>query len=56
VLKAGYNIGSFLVRYQGIDFRDNGTWTCNDGMASAGGWGRLLLLLLRAPAEDVLAV
>lgn len=34
--QAGFNIGSFLVRYQNIDFRDGRTWTCNDGMASAG--------------------
>lgn len=29
VLRAGYNIGSLMLRYQGIDFRDRAKWNCN---------------------------
>ncbi|RMZ57647.1 hypothetical protein APUTEX25_001847, partial [Auxenochlorella protothecoides] len=32
VLRAGFNIGSLMLRYAGVDWRDEGVWTCNRGM------------------------
>lgn len=29
VLKAGYNIDSLMLRYQGVDWRDTNNWGCN---------------------------
>ena len=29
VLEAGYNIGSLMTRYKGVDWRDMSTWDCN---------------------------
>ena len=29
VLKAGYNLGSLMLRYQGVDWRDTANWGCN---------------------------
>ena len=29
ILDAGYNIGSLMIRYQGVDFRDQKNWECN---------------------------
>lgn len=29
ILKAGYNIGSLMLRYQGVDFREESKWNCN---------------------------
>lgn len=31
ILKAGYNLDSFMARYQGVDWRDEKNWRCNDG-------------------------
>eukprot|EP01025_Chloroclados_australasicus_P029266 TRINITY_DN2918_c0_g1_i12.p2 TRINITY_DN2918_c0_g1~~TRINITY_DN2918_c0_g1_i12.p2 ORF type:complete len:195 (-),score=19.75 TRINITY_DN2918_c0_g1_i12:1599-2183(-) len=30
ILQAGYNIDSFMMRYQGVDWRNKDTWACND--------------------------
>ena len=32
ILKAGYNLDSLLVRYQGVDWRKTETWNCNRNM------------------------
>ena len=29
VLKGGYNLDSFMVRYQGVDWTDQSSWECN---------------------------
>ena len=29
VLKGGYNLDSFMVRYQGVDWTDQASWECN---------------------------
>jgi hypothetical protein len=29
LLQAGYNLDSLLLRYQGVDWRDPATWSCN---------------------------
>lgn len=29
ILKAGYNIDSLMLRYQGIDWRNKASWGCN---------------------------
>lgn len=31
VLQAGFNIASFVLRYQGVDWRNESTWHCNAG-------------------------
>ncbi|KAL3154058.1 hypothetical protein ABBQ32_013603 [Trebouxia sp. C0010 RCD-2024] len=33
VLKAGYNIDSLMLRYQGVDWRDRSNWKCNAGFS-----------------------
>ncbi|DBB06321.1 TPA: hypothetical protein ACH3X1_011892 [Trebouxia sp. C0004] len=33
VLKAGYNIDSLMMRYQGVDWRDKANWKCNAGFS-----------------------
>jgi hypothetical protein len=33
VLAAGYNIGSFMGKYDGVDFRHPESWSCNDQVA-----------------------
>eukprot|EP01025_Chloroclados_australasicus_P067784 TRINITY_DN939_c1_g1_i1.p2 TRINITY_DN939_c1_g1~~TRINITY_DN939_c1_g1_i1.p2 ORF type:complete len:416 (-),score=23.99 TRINITY_DN939_c1_g1_i1:2601-3848(-) len=30
ILQAGYNIGSFMMRYQGVDWNNQDNWGCND--------------------------
>lgn len=30
ILNAGYNIDSFMLRYQGVDWRNKSTWDCNE--------------------------
>ncbi len=29
ILKGGYNLDSFMVRYQGVDWTDQASWECN---------------------------
>ena len=29
MLRAGYNLGSLLLKYQGVDWRLGGNWACN---------------------------
>lgn len=29
ILRAGYNLDCFIIRYQGIDWRDPTNWDCN---------------------------
>jgi hypothetical protein len=31
IFKAGYNIGSMMLKYKGVDFRDKDSWECNKG-------------------------
>eukprot|EP00798_Chlamydomonas_sp_ICE-L_P032248 gene32248-16814_t len=33
ILDAGYNIACLMIRYQGVDFRDQANWGCNGRMA-----------------------
>lgn len=35
LLDAGYNIGSLMLRYQGIDWRDKANWNCNGGCVAS---------------------
>jgi hypothetical protein len=30
ILQAGYNIDCFMLRYQGVDWRNKASWGCND--------------------------
>lgn len=30
IMKAGYNVDSFMLRYQGVDWRDESNWNCGD--------------------------
>jgi hypothetical protein len=36
ILEAGYNIDSFLWRYQGIDWRESHNWQCNAALSPIG--------------------
>ncbi|GAX76065.1 hypothetical protein CEUSTIGMA_g3508.t1 [Chlamydomonas eustigma] len=36
VLAAGYNIDSFMTRYQGVDWRDPAHWGCNERLSPQG--------------------
>lgn len=29
ILRAGYNLDSFMVRYQGVDWTNEANWECN---------------------------
>ncbi len=31
ILKAGFNLDCLMAKYQGVDWRDKETWTCNAG-------------------------
>ena len=42
VLQAGYNIDSFMMRYQGIDWLDKRNWECNNRQALPLGWDWLV--------------
>lgn len=33
ILNAGYNIGSLMLKYRGVDWRDRHMWNCNDRMS-----------------------
>jgi hypothetical protein len=36
ILEAGYNLDSFLWRYQGVDWREPHTWECNAALSPLG--------------------
>ena len=54
VLQAGYNIDSFMMRYQGIDWLDKRNWECNNRQVLLLGWDWLVGLGLcwDLPAEQ----
>lgn len=35
MLAAGHNLGSLMVRYRGVDWRDRRAWGCNGGLGPA---------------------
>ena len=35
ILKGGYNLDSFMIRYQGVDWTDQASWECNGRRAES---------------------
>ena len=53
ILKGGYNLDSFMIRYQGVDWTDQASWECNGRRADSSGAasGLPLQLCVKLPCK-----